>query len=458
MADVVRISPSQINAYRDCERKWYFRSVLGIEAPAKPSAEQGTRVHRILEDYYYGVEIPITPDGDIARLALPHLPTPSQTPWVQWLECDLDLPQKGYDLHAIADLIDLSVQTVYDHKTSKDPRRWGLKEAELRYDAQAMINAGAGMRAFGWTSVRLQWTYIPTQSGRAYPVTTVVDGPWVAERIAELRPTCEAIVRSRAIPDIELTQPNSRACGKYGGCVYANICSFAQAHPLAVAISEGDNLLQLNQRKKENNMPGIDPAVLARIAQLTGQQPVAATPPAAPAAPVAPPPPAPVAPTPPPAASPEGDALAAVLARLRGNTAAPAAIAPPPPAPVVPPPAPESPPPPPAPVAAPAAPAPAPATNGAGYTLYINCLPVGEEYYLADRLIQSAAASAAHANGVSHYIEIEFAKGRAAIAHQLEKLLQGWTYNLVVLGGGREREDSLHTLRVMAARVVVAVT
>lgn len=459
------ISPSQISTHADCERKWYYYAVLSAEKEDTTAAILGTHVHSALEGYYRrGDPLSFDDVGNIARQALPLLPSPHPS---LMIEQKLFLPREGFVYHGKADLIDPRAKPwlLNDHKTGSNPKRYGLTVADLPYDAQALIYAGAMMYLYNQSAVDLQWLYLPTKGkGKAYPVQARLTKEHVEAQLKVLDSAALAIVKSRSILDVELTQPNGKACGKYGGCVYASRCSYIKANPLAMQISQAEIQTEpvekfLTNQKDPIIMSGIDPNVLARIQQITGQ-PVATVPPQAPApqAPVqAPPMQLPLS-----AEAANNPALAAVLARLQGQ---PTAAAQPLPTPV------QQPLPEvliapmqatayPVQQPAPSAPAPMP-SNGATkgkYTLYIGCVPVGpdEEYYLADMIIESAARSAAQANGKSHYREIDYGKSQAALCYQLELLLRNWEKPLVSLGS-REDSDAIHTLRACAARIVQAV-
>lgn len=54
------LSPSSINTFYQCPRKWYFTYVLGIREPPTPKMLRGTIVHRLVENvfkYKYWVSI-----------------------------------------------------------------------------------------------------------------------------------------------------------------------------------------------------------------------------------------------------------------------------------------------------------------------------------------------------------------------------------------------------------------
>jgi hypothetical protein len=478
------VSPSQINEFDEerggCERKWYYRVILREPREETAAAKLGTDTHAELERHFRGSPLAIgTLPGELAASALGLLPSAHEG---LLIEERLLLPRDGgtFCYYGLADLIDLSTQTIYDYKTSKNPRAYGLTVETLPFDTQSVIYSAAGQARWQWQTANLQWTYIPTVSGKGkpYPVKGALSRQDVAQRLPLFDAIARRIVKARGIPHVEETKPNGAACGKYGGCPYADgRCTYASRNPLSIFLSTGES--QNKQSKEKATMTTIDPAILESLRnQIAGQQ----TAPAVVAAPtvVAPAPPAndlaaqiaalqaqqaaqaAAAAAPPPPVVPAAPAaqldLSAAIAALQAQTAAAQTVAPT----AAPTALPEA-------ATLPIAPAgatailqpatlPAEPSSGGGYTLYINCMPlyVDEEWDNADKIIQSAASAAALANNVHHYRLIDHGKYIPALAHQLEKTLKGWTRAIVVMRG-RECDDAIHTLRANAARIVVAI-
>lgn len=468
-------SPTQIKEYMLCERKWWLHYVHGVPQPMSEAAALGDRVHKVLETYYLRGEI----DGgarelELAAMALPFLPPRSQFTHPE-LKLLTPTPSRQWWYQARGDLLDFDALVVHDYKTSKNPRKYGLDEIALPRDVQGVLLGAGAMTYMNCDSVTLQWTYIPTANrGQAYPVRAKVTRDELEPRLVRIDQTVAKLRAARAIANQEETQPNAKACGMFGGCPYAaEACSYPKRNPLAMLLGQGrDQATTAKQESESDTMGTIDPNVLARIKRLAQSSDASeATPEEAEEAMVQ--------------AEQEAQAeaaeasddddddeeakLAAALAEAKAKKAAKAKAE----------------------AAAKAAKEAAAKeaaarteglskgadadkkafdeavakakANGKGprgkYTLYIGCMPVGpdaSEYHMADMLIRGAAQSAAQANGVKHYKEIEYGKGHAALVFALESVLAGYSVDIVVLPG-RESDDALHTLRAYAARIVQSV-
>lgn len=121
------VSPSQLDTYLTCKRKWGFRYLDGIEAPPHRSAKVGTRVHEILETWLRDATPPVIDEkmvidnheyfpGRIAMEAIPFLPPPGPHLTLEqefrnkhWLGYK-DVRYRAAENHVV----------VMDHKTTSD--------------------------------------------------------------------------------------------------------------------------------------------------------------------------------------------------------------------------------------------------------------------------------------------------------------------------------------------------
>ena len=60
MREFKSVSASQISNYRDCARKWWYQSILGLQTPQNASAALGEAVHAQLEAYLNDGDYPDT--------------------------------------------------------------------------------------------------------------------------------------------------------------------------------------------------------------------------------------------------------------------------------------------------------------------------------------------------------------------------------------------------------------
>ena len=149
-------SPSQIDSFRTCERKWGWKTLEGIDGQNK-SAALGEAVHALLEDWLRdGTPIPDTFEGKIAMAGIHLLPAPGvaeverkfrfQTPTAKYTgKVDFHYRDPATGLWVIG-----------DHKTTSG-LGWAKTPDNLREDPQAMIYAHEAMLRHEVQEVELFW-------------------------------------------------------------------------------------------------------------------------------------------------------------------------------------------------------------------------------------------------------------------------------------------------------------
>lgn len=358
LQDPRTLSASQVDTFLDCKRKWAFKSLWKIFAPPDPSAQLGTCIHGIAEDYltsgkqpdlYKELRLPkgrgapgenVFYPGQIFQAGMIHLPAPGtvhvegrkkwQTPaghhWTGQLD-GLTFRYADQTLHPHSDIAaatwgrGLGRFEVWDHKsTSKFAYVKGVEATKdsiaLRDDVQANLYAWATMAEFGVNEVDLRWLYYRTRDRPASRLTAItVTRPWVSDKIAFIDQTAmEMLDLYQHKPEIKEIEPDASKCDKYGGCPYRERCPLtitqrfsAPAKPFGTALPLAPTTPSLftsspgNETMTQPAAPAM-PASLANIvAQLQAQQPASAPPPgsltaALTPAPAAQPQPAPTAP------------------------------------------------------------------------------------------------------------------------------------------------------------------
>ncbi len=246
-------SASQVSLWRECERKWAYRYILGIKSPQTPKQVLGDAVDSGQFQPYLtgGRPFDDSEAGQIARVALPHLPPPMlpglacQHPislaspsgkWAYQGYIDLWLP----DSRAVANIPRYDgppIPLVQDFKTIKS-LRWMKTSEALRTDVQAQLYGTYAIAETGSDYADLNWLTITTEK------------PYVAKpahlrvHIDQVWPQFEAIdatghelhdVRMAAPPreaphDVREAfvlslKPNLKMCDEYGGCPHRHICN-----------------------------------------------------------------------------------------------------------------------------------------------------------------------------------------------------------------------------------------
>jgi hypothetical protein len=242
-----RVSASQISTFRDCNRKWFFRYILGH--PVKPNrfAQLGTYIHKVLEQYLKtgwlqqgpALALEIRADGevyswshdDIAEIVLPGLIyLPSKVVYTE-RHFNITLPEglpplTGYKDYGFAD-IDSTV-VVGDHKTTSNIKKYALSQVELQTDVQCIIYALEDLLK-GAPSVRCQWGYF--QTAKSKPKAIQVCATYTEDTIAPLWDGVLSDIRnmkSLELCDTKDVAFDSASCYKYGGCPFrGNVCQLS---------------------------------------------------------------------------------------------------------------------------------------------------------------------------------------------------------------------------------------
>lgn len=248
-----RFSPSQVDTYLGCPRKWAWRYIAGKRSPSTASAQLGTDCHTVLENFLRdGTPLPFSDPSprtrEIARIvatSLPHLPAP-KTPGMD-LEDNFVFnaaPPRAEPL-LFTGKIDVTLSPlatggrpkIIDHKTSGNIERYGKKEDDLKEDPQAIVYAYYAMRRFRTTSVDLQWNYMATSGTlRCVPVRLTLHLSHVLPRFFAMGPPLmdlSATLISKRIPS---SFPGDEDhCSAFGGCPYKPDCLplFANQNPFA---------------------------------------------------------------------------------------------------------------------------------------------------------------------------------------------------------------------------------
>ena len=174
MSAPITISPSQINAWETCPRRWWYER--NRDRPQHPAAAAGSRTHTVLEGWLrdgtppdiggdpeivaLGVMAP-TDDQLAARTAIAGLgliPEPGRVA----VELPFEFVVAGVVYRGRIDYIDdyraTERITIADHKTIGDLRRRKTPE-DLATDPQWIIYAFHACEAYDVAAVRGRWIY-----------------------------------------------------------------------------------------------------------------------------------------------------------------------------------------------------------------------------------------------------------------------------------------------------------
>lgn len=266
------VSPSQLNTWYECKRKWGFQYILKIRPPSGKGAALGSVLHEDQLEPYLKDGRPLdfsqfvhgVYPAEIAATGLQYLPAP-QSP---------GLKVEGYFKFKVASSPDIYFRGFKDYSVEPQYREDGLPHVgdhkscgnwayaksadDLAGDPQAIIYAAHALEQYpDAPAVSLQWTYYGTKKKyRAHPVKAVLTREHVTATIAEAVLGAKELVstlRSKKHP-LELPIPeDTGTCEKYGGCPFKGNCNLSPAQRRPFAMSNTTSTASLIDRIKARN-------------------------------------------------------------------------------------------------------------------------------------------------------------------------------------------------------------
>lgn len=239
-------SASQVETFRDCRRKWFFKSVAKLPVKKNKYAEAGDIVHEMAEDYLSKGIVPDINDkrpagetgftyGELAKVfvaGVRHLPRPGTARVEQKFE--LYVPGLGI----VIGFIDFEYTDDNgkprngDHKTTSN-LAYAKTEEDLQTDPQSVIYAVHTMEKHNVDEMVNVWVYYhrakakkpKTKKVEAIMRLSEVDKQWqtVLTDLHEMKRLRDTGAKAE---DVEY---NVRACDMYGGCPFRTQCGLTPA-------------------------------------------------------------------------------------------------------------------------------------------------------------------------------------------------------------------------------------
>lgn len=249
-------SATQIDTAKDCLRKWAFRYLTDLPKPEPGSgALLGQKIHAVAEAYLSKGTQPDRdiPEGEIFIGGLPFLPPPGSggvegrisieisgilfTGFIDLRTRGSMLPQWPYG----------SVPVVLDHKTSSDPKKYGLTTETLKTNIQTLIYGFYEMSVTKRDEIGFRWLYYKTKGRKlVYPVDVLMPRRQITDNFEKyVWSTAEKLhTLYEEKPDPNTLEPCTESCSKYGGCPYQGVCILTPAQ-------KASGLMRLAQNKEE---------------------------------------------------------------------------------------------------------------------------------------------------------------------------------------------------------------
>lgn len=298
------VSPSQINDAKDCLRKWAWPKLDGIKAMPHRSAQAGTAVHSILEQWLLkgtppDTEAKLVLDGREYRTGLiavggiHHLPPPGHVlverefRFGHWLgRIDHAWATKGGVLVPPSQINPEDpdqIPGIGDHKTTGN-MGFALDEEKLRSDPQGVIYANAIFDEFRRAQYADElWVYFGTS--KPYPSKKVhirVERDEVRAKLEPMNALAEQLIRLRSsgLKALDLP-PSPEACENYGGCPHRGRCGLSASQLMkgyfAMNQMSTEDMIKKATEAAAGSMNGVSPApaIEAPVAAPTDPAPAA---------------------------------------------------------------------------------------------------------------------------------------------------------------------------------------
>jgi hypothetical protein len=230
------VSPSAVETYCDCPRKWAHVKLGGAPKRQSKAAELGSAVHSQHEDWLLtGKPYDRTSRaGEIASCTLHLLPDPGVAVVEQEILFSFETAKGVVSLGGKLDAhwIESGLPRVLDHKTTGDLQWAKLEKSQLIGHPQAPIYALWAMGWYGTEWAELRWNYATTKGKpKPSPSWHVVHKSEVLPAVAAAADVALEILNLvKAANEGRLTsamqvEPNPEACANYGGCEFRPLCT-----------------------------------------------------------------------------------------------------------------------------------------------------------------------------------------------------------------------------------------
>lgn len=262
----VHYSPSQVDTFDDCPRKWFFQTILRMRPEGDDATNWGQAAHKLVEQYLRTGQLPPTEEDGLHQI------NKRVTEYINkhltrfaGRELSIEVPvQFVFDspagvsrwVHGIIDVVDPSGGVegdrqfdleIVDHKTMKS-LFWALNGEQLKYNRQLLMYARGLLDKYPAKLIKLSHG----QLQREGPITsqlssTLVTAEHVQRRWAQTLPLIGQMdelrqaYHPRQVPTCG-TPGMHKNCKKYGGCPFLSVCVDAQVGgPKMPAINPPDS-------------------------------------------------------------------------------------------------------------------------------------------------------------------------------------------------------------------------
>lgn len=269
MSDVVNefdiaISPSQVETFDLCARKWAYQKIDRIPSPQNAAAALGEAAHKHRENWLiHGIPPPDDKAGKLALVGLEHLPPPGKAQ----VEIPLLLPtvlaadpsvNGGKPVRVkVNGRIDFfmpntpdgfvwgeaGIPLIGDHKTTSGEQWAKTADDLLAKDSQSTIYAAYALHVVPTApAVDLHWSYmVKGSSPRQHQVRVRMSRDHAMTRFSAVVSRAKSMLRVIQTPGIvaSAVAPTVSACEAFGGCPYREVCPISNQEKVGALMAQG---------------------------------------------------------------------------------------------------------------------------------------------------------------------------------------------------------------------------
>jgi len=261
----IAISPSQVETFDLCARKWAFNKIDRIPSPQNAAAALGEAAHKHREDWLiHGTPPPDDKTGKLARVGMEHLPPPGKAmveiPLVLPVTLDADPTVNGgkpvrVKVNGRIDFFvpntpesgfvfgEAGIPLIGDHKTTSGEQWAKTADDLLTKDSQAAIYAAYALHVVPTApAVDLHWSYmVKGSSPRQHQVRARISRDQAMSRFSKVVSRAKSMLRVIQTPGIvaSAVEPTVSACEAFGGCPYREVCPISNHERIGALMAQG---------------------------------------------------------------------------------------------------------------------------------------------------------------------------------------------------------------------------
>ena len=248
------ISPTSIELFLACKRKWSFRYIDKIKTPVTENMQFGIDGHSRIEKFFKKKIKNFGSDkiGELVNKAYKKGLLPQKIENLQVekkfsIRLSNNVNLIGY-IDILAEKTNLNPLMVIDHKFIKD-FKWALTEETLASNIQAIIYSFAALTQYPQKEILNRWIYYNKNKKTVKKIEILRSVDEVCDAINILKSLCEKIaIFKKECPAAIQTEPNFLSCSAYGGCPHIEKCNPKPEEKL-VSLFEQNNFLEKGSRK-----------------------------------------------------------------------------------------------------------------------------------------------------------------------------------------------------------------